>query len=352
MSDLKFRGYAIKDEKKWTEFEVIDFEPMAWREDLIDIEIEYCGVCSSDVHTITGGWGEPFKPLVSGHEAAGIARKVGSNVKSIKVGDRVVVGAQVDACGSCRACESNNENYCAEQIDTYNAKSKDGKVTQGGYSTAIRAPEQFTFKVPDELPLEDAAPMACGGLTVYSPMRRAGVKQGSKVGVAGLGGLGHFAVQFAVAMGAEVTVFTHQKDKIEDAKKMGATHAVLTSEKDWQKPFAQKLDYIVCTIDNADAVPFSELISCLWVNGTLHFCSMPDSSLPQFKTQDLAANGASIAVNHIGSKVEAEEMYRLAAEKGVRAWKQIVPMKDVSKAVQGVHDNKVRYRYVLKQDLQ
>lgn len=144
------------------------------------------------MHTITGGWGKPELPLVSGHEVGGIARKVGSAVKSIKVGDRVVVGAQIDSCGKCRACSTQNENFCPEQVDTYNAKAHDGKVTQGGYSTAIRAPEQFVFSVPDALPLEDAAPMACGGLTVYSPMRRGGVTKGTKLGVAGLGGLGAF----------------------------------------------------------------------------------------------------------------------------------------------------------------
>ncbi|GAA5979027.1 hypothetical protein JCM10908_002779 [Rhodotorula pacifica] len=351
MSDLKFRGYAIKDEKNWTQFDVIDFEPMAWRDDLVDIEIQYCGVCSSDVHTITGGWGKPQLPLVSGHEAGGIARKVGSAVKSIKVGDRVVVGAQIDSCGKCRACGSNNENYCPEQVDTYNAEAHDGKITQGGYSTAIRAPEQFVFSVPDALPLEDAAPMACGGLTVFSPMLRAGVTKGTKLGVAGLGGLGHLAVLLGVAMGAEVTVFTHQEDKVADAKKMGATNVVLTTEKDWAKPYFQTLDFIVCTIDVASALPLTDLTSCLWVNGTLHICAMPDDEVAPFKTQDLAANGAKISVNHIGAKAEAEEMYRLAAEKGVRVWKEIVPMKEVAKAVQGVKNNEVRYRYVLKQDL-
>lgn len=351
MSDLQFRGYAIKDDQKWTQFEVIDFEPMQWHDDVVDIEIQYCGVCSSDVHTLSSGWGKPELPLVSGHEAGGIVRKIGSAVKDIKVGDRVVVGAQVDACGKCRACGTNNENYCPKQVSTYNAPTRDGKISQGGYATAIRAPQQFVFKVPDSLPLEDAAPMACGGLTVYSPMRRFGVKQGTKLGVAGLGGLGHLAVLLGVAMGAEVTVFTHQQDKVEDARKMGAKNVVLTTEKDWQNPYFQTLDYIVNTIDVSSAIPLTQLTSCLWVNGQMHMCCMPDDPLPQFHTQDLAANGASIAVNHIGSKVEAEEMYRLAAEKNVRVWKEIVPMKDVSKAVLGVKHNEVRYRYVLKVDI-
>ncbi|KPV71669.1 uncharacterized protein RHOBADRAFT_67048 [Rhodotorula graminis WP1] len=351
MSNLQFRGYSIKDTAKWTEFEVRDFEPMGERDDTIDIEVKFCGICSSDVHTITGGWGDINTPLVSGHEVGGIVRKVGKGVKDFKEGDRVCVGAQIDACGKCRQCGDNQENYCPEQVDTYNAPAWDGKITQGGYSTAIRAPEKFVFRVPEGVELEDAAPMACGGLTVFSPMHRFGVKQGMKVGVAGLGGLGHFAVMFAVAMGAEVTVFTHQQDKVEDAKKMGASDVVLTTEKDWQKKYAFAFDYILCTIDVSKALPLETLTSMLYVNGQLHLCCMPDDPIEAFKTQSLAANGASISVNHIGNKIEAEAMLRLAAEKGVKAWKEMIPMSQVSKGVQGVKNNDVRYRYVLTQDL-
>ncbi|BGP50081.1 Alcohol dehydrogenase [Rhodotorula kratochvilovae] len=332
MSDLQFRGYAVKDTSKWTEFEVIDFEPMGERDDTLDIEVKRCAICSSDVHTITGGWGDINLPLVSGHEIGGIVRKVGKGVKEFKVGDRVAVGAQIDSCGN-------------------NAEAWDGKITQGGYSTAVRAPEKFVFRVPDALALEDAAPMACGGLTVFSPMHRFGVKKGTKVGIAGVGGLGHFAVMFAAALGAEVVVFTHQEDKVADAYKMGASDVVLTTEKDWAKKYSMALDFVLCTIDVSDALPLKDLTSLLYVNGVLHLCCMPDDPVPAFQTQDLAANGCSISVNHIGSKVEAEEMYRLAAEKDIKAWKEMIPMSQVSKGVQGVKENKVRYRYVLMQDL-
>lgn len=209
------------------------------RDDCIDIAIEVCGICSSDVHTITGGWGDIHTPLVSGHEIGGIIKRVGKGVKGFKVGDRAVVGAQVDSCGKCRPCTDNNENYCPKQVDTYNAPTRDNekKYTQGGYSTAIRAPEQFVFHVPENLPLEDAAPMACGGLTVFSPLVRHGTKKGSKVGVAGLGGLGHFAVMFAKALGAEVVVFSHQEDKRADAMKMGADDFVNTGNDGWQDKY-------------------------------------------------------------------------------------------------------------------
>ncbi|BGP26308.1 Alcohol dehydrogenase [Rhodotorula toruloides] len=350
---LQFRGYAVKSTEKFTEFELIDFEPMDDRDDCLDIAIEVCGICSSDVHTITGGWGDIHTPLVSGHEIGGVVKRVGKNVKGFKVGDRAVVGAQVDSCGKCRPCTDNNENYCPKQVDTYNAPTRDNekKYTQGGYSTAIRAPEQFVFHVPHELPLEDAAPMACGGLTVFSPMHRFGVKKGTKVGVAGLGGLGHFACQFAKALGAEVVVFSHQEDKRADALKMGAVDFVNTANDGWQEKYSMQLDLIISTIDVSKAIPIVDLAGLLYVNGVLHLCAMPDDPIPNFQTQQLASNGCSISVNHIGSKAEAELMFKIAAEKGVRAWKEILPMKDVAKGVMGVKNNEVRYRYVLKQDI-
>ncbi|GAA6001198.1 hypothetical protein JCM10207_007457 [Rhodosporidiobolus poonsookiae] len=349
-SHLQYRGYATTSDD-WTKFEVIDFEPTEFRDDFIEIEIKYCAICSSDVHTISGGWGKVDKPLVSGHEIAGIVRRVGPKVTEFKPGDRALVGAQLDSCGKCKPCNDNNENYCPEQIDTYNAPEKDGKLTQGGYSTAIRAPEKFVFHVPEALELVDAAPMACGGLTVWSPLYRYGIKPGMKVGVIGVGGLGHFAIMFAAAMGAEVIAFSHQEDKLVDAKKMGAADAVLTTKEKWNEPYALKFDFILSTIDNASAMPLTDLVSMLYVNGRLHIAAMPDDELPAFQSQALAGNGATIGVNHIGNKVEAEAMLKFAAEKGIKPWKEVIPMSEVAKGVQGVKNNTVRYRYVMEQDL-
>ncbi|GAA5876963.1 hypothetical protein JCM1840_007083 [Sporobolomyces johnsonii] len=349
-SDLQFRGYAIKDTSKWTEFELIDFKPKPFGDYDVDIEIFACGICGSDVHTITGGWGKPELPLVSGHEVAGLVRAVGPKVSEFKVGDRVGVGAQLDSCMECKCCKNNNENYCPKQIDTYNAKYPDGTVTQGGYSTAIRAPEKFVFAIPEGLDFEDAAPMMCAGLTVYSPMKRFGVKKGTKMAVAGLGGLGHFAVMFGTALGAEVTVFSHNPDKEEDARKMGAVDFVLTSKKDWAKDYALSFDYVLSTIDIAEKMPLADIVGTVDINGQLHICAMPDDEF-KLQSQLLAGNGISIASNHIGSKKEAQEMLQLAADKGIKTWKQVIPMKDVGKGVQAVKENNVRYRYVLKQDI-
>lgn len=203
------------------------------------------------MHTLKQGWGESQLPLVVGHEIVGKATRVGDNVKGIKVGDRVGVGAQVGACLRCKQCKDGYENYCPKQIDTYvreslvahlnapiliddyfqNAKYPDGTVTQGGYSTAIRAHQQFVFPIPEALESRHAASMLCAGLTVFSPLKTNGAGPGKKVGIVGIGGLGHYAILFAKALGAEVYAFTHSKDKMEDAKKLGADHVIDTTNK-------------------------------------------------------------------------------------------------------------------------
>lgn len=209
-------------------------------------------MCGSDLHTLKQGWGESHLPLVVGHEIVGKATRVGDNVKNIKVGDRVGVGAKIGSCMRCRQCKGEYENYCAKGISTYvsaasrtlylythvsvtttrqNSEYPDGVVTQGGYSTAIRAHQQFVFPIPDALESRHAAPMLCGGLTVYSPLVTNGAGPGKKVGIIGIGGLGHFALLFAKALGAEVYAFTHSPRKMEDAKKLGADHVVDTNNK-------------------------------------------------------------------------------------------------------------------------
>jgi len=353
---MDLKGYAIHDTKKYTDFKVIDFKSKSQGPYDIDIATTYCGVCSSDVHTITGGWGEPILPLVSGHEIAGKVVAVGEKVTEFKVGDRAVVGAQVCSCFECKACENDLENYCMGSgdkgpVDTYNAKYENGDIAHGGYSNGVRVHERFVFAVPEGLKDEDVAPMACGGLTVFAPLEFYGTGPGKKVGIVGIGGLGHFAVQFAAALGAEVTAFTHQGDKIEDAKKMGAKHVVNTSEKEFEKNHAFEFDLLLSTVDDSKAISLPQLTSMLNVHGRLHMVGLPDKELEAFKAQALAGNGASISVSHIGSKVQANKMYKLAAEKGVTTWKEIIPMKDVGKAIEGVKTNKARYRYVLKMDL-
>lgn len=354
--ELKWQGYTVNDTNKWTEFTVKDFKPKQFEETDIDIAIECCGVCGSDVHSITGGWGDIITPLITGHEIVGKAVKVGSQVKGFKVGDRVGVGAQVWSCGECNRCKNDQENYCAKQVDTYNAKYPNGDIAHGGYATAARVNERFCFHIPDSIPSEIAAPMMCAGLTVYSPLVRHGAGPGAVVGIVGIGGLGHLALQFAKALGcAEVVAISSSDKKREDAMKMGATDYIVHGGADGDnakitEKYADYFDLILVTADVSEGIPL-DLMSCLKVNKRFICVAMPDEALPPIKTQDFAGNGAMLGGGHIGSKVEAEAMLKLAAEKGVKTIIETLPMKEAGKAVQRVKSNEVRYRHVLINDL-
>ncbi|KZT30366.1 NADPH-dependent alcohol dehydrogenase [Neolentinus lepideus HHB14362 ss-1] len=352
MSSVEFKGYAISDPKNWSDFNVIEFKPKEFEDTDIEIAITHCGVCGSDVHTITGGWGEAPFPLVVGHEVVGKVTRVGSKVKGFKVGDRAGIGAQIGSCYSCRACKTDNENYCPKSISTYASKYPDGTLAQGGYSTAIRGNEQFVFAIPDKLESRDAASMLCAGLTVFSPLKRNGAGPGKKVGIVGIGGLGHYAILFGKALGAEIYAFTHNKDKVEDIKKMGADHVVVTDDKGkFAKDLAQTLDLIVSTRDVAEGMPLQQYLSMLWVHGRFVTVGLPDKPLPQLSPFDFNPNGCYLGSTHIGSKKEAIEMLQLAADKNIKPWIEELPMKEAKQAVERLKRNDVRYRFVLTQDL-
>ncbi|EED77109.1 predicted protein [Postia placenta Mad-698-R] len=347
-TQVEFKGYALTDPKRWSDLEVVSFKPKTFKSDDVEIAITHCGVCGSDVHTLTQGWGESKLPLVVGHEIVGKATRVGDNVKDIKVGDRVGVGAQIGSCMSCRECKSDYENYCANGIPTYNGEYPDGVVSQGGYATAIRAHQQFVFPIPDEIESRHAASMLCAGLTVYSPLRTHGAGPGKRVGVIGIGGLGHYAILWAKAMGAEVYAFTHDHGKMEDIKKMGADHV------DYHKPLARTLDLLVSTRDVFNPeMSLDAYLSMLYVHGKFITVGIPDANnpLPAIHPFSLAPNGCMIGGSAIGSKKECLEMLELARSKGVQPWIEEIPMHDVKKALEGLKQNKVRYRYVLTQDI-
>ncbi|KAH8116150.1 GroES-like protein [Phellopilus nigrolimitatus] len=347
-----FKGYAITDLKRWSDFSVVDFPSKNWEETDVEVAITHCGVCGSDVHTLTSGWGDYEVPLVAGHEIVGTAVRVGSKVKSgIKPGDRVGVGAQIGSCYTCKQCKHDNENYCPKKIDTYNSNYPDGVRTQGGYSTGIIAHEQFVFPIPDAVSSADACSMLCAGLTVYSAMKRNGAGPGKKVGVIGIGGLGHYAILFANGLGAEVYAFSHGRSKEKDAKQMGASHYIFTEAEGFHKDLQMTLDLIISTRDVAEGFPLVEYLSMLDVHGKFISVGMPDSELPPTSVSTFAKNACSVGGSHIGSKKEALEMLDLAAKKGIHPWIEELPMKDVKTAVEGVKNNNIRYRYVLKQDI-
>ncbi|TFK98002.1 GroES-like protein [Pterulicium gracile] len=351
----KWRGYAIHDNKKWDEFKVIDFQPKQPGDYDIDVKIAYCGVCGSDVHTLTGGWGDAILPLIVGHEIAGTVVKVGPKVQSIKVGDRVGVGAQVCSCLECENCKSDNENYCPQMLDTYNGKYPNGDIAHGGYSTAIRAHERFVFPIPDGLDLEQVAPLFCAGVTTFSPLKRHGAGPGKTVGIAGVGGLGHYAIQFAKALGADkVVVFSHSANKKEDALSLGADEFVMTTDEKALEAQTGKIDLFLNTADVANkshgGIPLPTLLKTLRLHGRLIIVGIPDDKF-EFGTMELMGNGGMIGATHIGSKKEVLEMLDLVQKKGIKGIIQSYPMKDVAKAVKSVKENTARYRIVLKVDI-
>lgn len=298
------------------------------------------------------------------------AEKVGDKVTEFKVGDRVGVGAQVWSCIVCDLCKQNNENYCPHKVDTYGAPyptekeaaefgvkngkelGLDGTKAQGGYSSRIRAHERFVFPIPESLSSVDAAPLMCAGLTVYSPLRRnkvgeAGVKN---VAIAGIGGLGHYAVQFAKALGAHVTVLSHSPDKEASVKEMGADVVVITNKEGWEKGYAMRFDFILSTIDDSKGLTLPEFTSTLRVGGKYHTVGLPDKPIENIMAQLFAANMCSISGSHIGSKAEAIEMLKLVVDKKVKTWAMPLPIsaENCSEAVTRVHNNKnVKYRIVL-----
>ncbi|KAL8904634.1 MAG: hypothetical protein Q9171_006980 [Xanthocarpia ochracea] len=347
-----FEGFMVQSQDDWTNFKKQEFKPKKFQERDIDIEVECCGVCGSDVHTITGGWGEAPMPLCVGHEVIGKAVKVGDNVTTVKVGDRVGVGAQIWSCLQCKPCKTDNENYCPKKIDTYGApypEEMGGVIAQGGYASHIRAHEYFTFKIPDNIPSVEAAPMMCAGLTTFSPLFRAGVGPGKTVAIVGVGGLGQYAILWASAMGAEVYVLSHSPDKEAAAKQLGAKEFICTKDKDWDKPYAFTFDFMLNTADATNEFDLPAYLGTLSVNGKMHHVGLPDKPLPEIKAQMFAGNGCSMGGSHIGSRPEMLQMLKLASDKKLKPMIETIPISEAGckEAVLGVHDNKVRYRYTL-----
>ncbi|BEI87051.1 hypothetical protein CcaverHIS002_0703970 [Cutaneotrichosporon cavernicola] len=344
------RGYAVTDPKNYLDFQVKEYELEPLADDRITVAVECCGVCGSDHHTISGGWGPwETKFVVTGHEVVGKVVEIGKDVTSVKVGDRVGVGAQVGSCGDCKWCKNDNENYCPTPVHGYNTLWPGGAEHQGGYSTHIRAQELFVFPIPDAVPSVEAASMLCGGLTVFSPLVRNGVKKGSKVGVVGLGGLGHYAVLFGVALGAEVTVFSRSDAKKADALKMGAK-AFVATDPGFEKGHFREFDVIICCASSS-SLPIDELLTCLDVGCKFVFVGMPEEGIKNITSQSMAGSGVALGSSHIGCRTEALRMLEIAAEQKVKPWIELMPMKDAAKAIQAVEDGSVRYRTILTQDL-
>lgn len=322
------------------------FHRRALREDDVHIEILYCGVCHSDVHHARSEWGPAKYPVVPGHEIVGKVVAVGSGVTRFREGDTVGVGVIVDSCNTCANCQNDFEQYCEEGATlTYGSPERDGSgLTQGGYATQIVTKEKFVLHVDDRLHLPAVAPLLCAGITTYSPLRFARVQPGMKVAINGLGGLGHMGVKFAVAFGAEVAVLSTSPGKEEDARKLGATHFIISKDAGQMKQFANYFDVILDTVSAPH--DYTPLLGLLRLEGKLMVVGLPVTT-PEASPFALITNRRSITGSMIGSMKETQEMLDFCAEKNIVADIELVPMDYINEAWERMVRADVKYRFVV-----
>jgi len=352
----QFHGWLGHDSKsaqgnlKWG-----SFTPKPFASTDIDIKITHCGICGTDIHTLRSGWGPTHYPICVGHEIVGHVARIGddpSTSSRFTIGDRVGVGAQAASClqADCEECSEGMEQHCPKGfVGTYNGKYKEsGYWSMGGYADYVRVPGHFAVKIPERVKSQDAAPMMCGGITVFSPLKNNGAGPGKRVGIVGLGGLGHFGVLFAKALGCDkVVAISRRRNKEKDAFAMGATDFIATSEDEkWEKKHSRTLDLIISTVSSPD-MPFSNYLRLLRTNGQFIQVGAPEDDLPAIAAFALIAKGCKIGGSQIGSPKEIEEMLQFAAEKGVKPWIQTRAMKEANPSVVDMEDGKARYRYVL-----
>ncbi|MFO1519516.1 MAG: NAD(P)-dependent alcohol dehydrogenase [bacterium] len=312
----------------------------------VQIDIQYCGVCHSDIHQARDEWGGAIFPMVPGHEIVGTVSKVGGQVSNFKVGDPVGVGCMVDSCRDCNSCREGLEQYCERgSVYTYNCREKDGKtVTYGGYSTRIVVDENFVLKIPKNLPLDKAAPLLCAGITTYSPLRHWKMGPGKKVAVIGLGGLGHMAVKLAHAMGAEVTVLSHSLKKQEDGKRLGADHFFATSDPAVFEKLANHFDLLLNTV--SVELDWNRYLNLLKRDGTMVLLGVPMKA-PSVHASSLIMKRKSLGGSLIGGIAETQEMLDFCGKHGIGSDIELIPIQKINEAYERMIQGDVRYRFVI-----
>lgn len=321
-------------------------ERRAPREHDVQIEILYCGVCHSDIHEARNEWNDSMYPVVPGHEIVGKVTATGKSVSKYKVGDLAAVGCLVDSCRTCDNCRVGLEQYCMNgMVGTYNSIEKDGKtITYGGYSAQIVVHEDFVLRVPANLPVHAVAPLLCAGITTYSPLRHWKVGKGHRVGILGLGGLGHMGVKFAAAFGAEVTMLSSSPSKEADAKRLGAHHFVLTSNEEQVKKLRGYFDFILDTVSAEH--DYNMYIRMLKTNG-VHICVGAPPTPAQIAAFSLIPNRRSLAGSMIGGIPETQEMLDYCAANNIISDVEMIAMKDINHAYDRMMKGDVKYRFVI-----
>ena len=311
----------------------------------VQIGILYCGVCHSDIHQARDEWGGSIFPMVPGHEIVGKVTKVGDQVTKFKVGETAGVGCFVDSCRTCPSCKAGLEQYCDFfPVVTYNGKDKEGNPTYGGYSNQIVVDENYTLRVSDKLPLSGVAPLLCAGITTYSPIMEWKMGKGHKVGIVGLGGLGHMAVKLAVSKGAEVTVLSTSPSKKGDAEQLGAHHFIVSKDADQMQAAAGTLDFIINTI--AAKHDYNEYLQLLKLDGTMVLVGVPNEPLP-VSAFGLIMKRRRLAGSLIGGIKETQEMLDYCAENGIVSDVEVINIDYINEAYERMIKGDVRYRFVI-----
>ncbi len=337
-------AYAAPAAKAPLERTTIERRPVGEFDVLIDIK--FAGICHSDIHQAREGWGEAIFPMVPGHEIAGVVSEVGPGVTRFAVGDRVGVGCMVDSCRACDNCEAGLEQYCTGggMVGTYNAVGKDGEPTYGGYSQKIVVDQNYVVRVPDGLALDEAAPLLCAGITLYSPLRHWNAGPGKKVAVVGLGGLGHMGVKIAHAMGAEVTVLSQSLRKKDDGLKLGAAHYYATSDPATFQQLAGSFDLIVSTV--SAPLDFGAYLSLLKTDGALVNVGAPEEPV-SLNLFSVIGGRKTLAGSSIGGIRETQEMLDFCGEHGLGAEIELIRADGINDAYERVLASDVRYRFVI-----
>jgi len=341
---MKIRGYAAMEAK--AALKSWEFERRELGTNDVQLDIAYAGICHSDIHQAREEWGPAIFPMVPGHEIAGFVTAIGSGVTKFKVGDKIGVGVFVDSCRKCDACKNGLQQYCAEGMTgTYNQLERDGKTpAMGGYSNIFVINQDYAVTIPDNLPLDGVAPLLCAGITLYSPLKNWKAGPGKKVGVMGLGGLGHMGVKFAHAMGAEVTVFSHSESKKADALAMGADHFVVTKNPDVLTPLKSSFDLILNTVSaELDINLFLDLIK---LDGTLVVIGLPGKPYA-VEAGGLLAKRRSLAGSMIGGIPQLQEMLNFCGEKNIVSDVEVIKADYINQAYDRTVASDVKYRFVI-----
>ncbi len=345
--NITSKGYAGKDIQgimvPW------NFERRPVGDNDILIDIKFSGICHSDLHTIKGHWGPQQYPQVPGHEIAGIITAVGKNVTKFKIGDKAGVGCMVNSCMKCASCKNGEEHHCETtgMVGTYGSpeKSSPSGITQGGYANNIVITEHFAIKIPESIDLKYAAPLLCAGITTYSPMMKVKFKKGDKIGVVGIGGLGHIAIKLAVSKGADVYAFTTSASKVDDIKGFGAKEVIVVNSTEDLKPWKGKLEFIISTVPYA--YEMSAYIDCVKPYGYFTQVGQPVNGELAINNFNMIFNRVNFNGSLIGGIPETQEVMDYCAENKVYPQIQVIKASEINDAWDKVVNKQARYRYVI-----